>query len=131
MEESLAGYLLSATALSALVASRIYWVRAPQGVSKPYVLLTLIGSPRDMKMSGPSGLRMSRVQIDCCGLTYTNTKGVARAVEVRLSGFRGTAGTTTFDGVFLDSERDGLEDGDTPDDLARVSMDFLIWHKET
>jgi hypothetical protein len=24
-----------------------------------------------------------------------------------------------------------LEDGDTPDDLARVSMDFLIWHKET
>lgn len=131
MEQSLVAFLLASAGLTGLTGTRIHWVKAPPGVTAPYVVLTLVSSPRDMKMSGPSGLRMSRVQADCYGPTYASAKGVAQQVEARLSGYRGATGTTTFDGIFLDSERDGFEDDATPTDLHRVMLDFLIWHKET
>jgi hypothetical protein len=132
MEESLVSYLKAASGITALIGAnpvRIYWTLAPQNVAKPYVTLQRVSGNRDMHMMGPSGLVESRVQIDCYGLTYAASKGVARAVEARISGFKGTHSGTVFGGVFLDAERDGYEDDATPDKLFRTSLDFIIWHK--
>ena len=129
MEESLAALLLAHAPLTALTAQRVHWMRAPQNVAKPYVVMQVISGIPDVTHGGPSGLADARVQIDCYGLTYSSAKAVARAVTQRLSGYRGTQGATVFDGVFKAGERDEYEDEASPDKLFRVSMDFLIWHK--
>lgn len=129
MEEALADRLLGATALTALTGTRVYWVRAPQNVAKPYVVMNRITGIRDMKSSGPSGLVESRVQVDCWGATYSSAKSVARQVEARLSGYKGTQSSVIFDGVFLVLEHDGYSPDDTPDKLFRVSLDFIIFSK--
>ena len=129
MEESLMALLLAHTPLTGLVGTRVYWMRAPQNVAKPYVVLQVITALPDVTHQGPSGLVAGRVQADCYGLTYASAKGVARAVTGRLSGFRGPRDGTMFDGIFKDAERDEYEDENSPDKLFRTSMDFIIWHK--
>ena len=121
--------LLGASALTALTSTRVYWGVAPQNVAKPYVVMYRVSGIRDMKMSGASGLVESRVQIDSFGTTYASAKGVARQIEARLSGYRGTQSSIVFDGCFLIAERDGYEPDASPDDLHRVSLDFTVWHK--
>jgi hypothetical protein len=129
MEEALRSYLLAGTDLSALVATRIHWVRSPQGAASPRIVLYRISGLRDMHMQGPSGLVASRVQVDCIGASYGSAKAVARAVEARLSGYSDTAYDIRFEGCFLIGERDDFEDTNTPDKLFRTSLDFNIWHK--
>jgi hypothetical protein len=135
MEESLTALLLAYSPLTSLVGTnptRVYWMRAPQNVAEPFVVLQVISSVPDVSHQGPSGLIPARVQADCYSDSYTSAKAVARAVTARLSGYRGTPtppGTVTFDGVFKDAERDEYEPDDSPDKLFRVSMDFIIWHK--
>jgi hypothetical protein len=130
MEEALRSYLLAATPVSALVATRIHWVRSPQAAASPRIVLFRISGIRDMRMDGPTGLIASRVQVDCIGSTYESAKTLARAVEARLSGYSGTTSGVVFQGCFLIGERDDFEDTDTPDKLFRTSLDFNIWHKE-
>lgn len=135
MEETLIALLLAHAPLTALVGTnptRVYWMRAPQNTAKPYVVLQVISSVPDVGHQGPTGLIPARVQADCYSDSYTSAKAVARAVTGRLSGYKGTPtppGTTVFDGVFKDAERDEYEPEDSPDKLFRVSMDFIIWHK--
>jgi hypothetical protein len=130
MEEALLSYLLAASAVSSLVGNRINWVRSPQGVLSPRVVLTRVSGIRDMTLnSGPTGYVSSRVQVDCIGTSYGSAKSVARAIETRLSGYSGTTGGIRFEGCFLIGERDDYFDTDTPDKLFRTALDFNIWHK--
>jgi hypothetical protein len=133
MEEALIALLLAYAPLTALIGTspnaRLYWVRAAQGAAKPYVTLQIISRIPDMTHAGANGLNTARLQVDCYGLTYLNAKSAARAVETRLSGYRGTSSGIIFDGIFKDSERDQYESDDSTDKLFRVSMDFIIWHK--
>lgn len=132
MEESLVALLLAHAPLTALVGTnptRVYWMRAPQAVAKPFVVLQVVTNLPDVTHQGPSGLVAGRVQADCYAETYGSAKAVSRAVTGRLSGYRGTVSGTVFDGIFKDSERDGYEDEVSPDKLYRVSMDFILWHK--
>lgn len=129
MEEALRTFLLASAGLTALVGTRIHWVRSPQGSASPRIVLYVISGLRDMRMDGPTGLIASRVQVDCIGASYGSAKAVARAVEARLSGYTGTASGIVFQGCFLIGERDDFEDADTPDKLFRTSLDFNIWHK--
>ncbi|MBK8772800.1 MAG: hypothetical protein IPM06_20550 [Rhizobiales bacterium] len=92
-------------------------------------MLRRISGVRDYKLSGATGLVESRVQVDCYGSTYASAKAVARAVEAVLSGYSGTQGATTFDGIFLIAERDLIDDDESPADLHGVSLDFMVWHK--
>lgn len=137
MEESLVAYLMAYSGLTSLIGTspvRIYWTRAPQAVAnvdplRRYVTMQRISGNRDTHMQGVSGLVESRVQVDCYGLTYAASKGVARAVEARISGLSFTQSGTVFQVCILDAERDGYEDDATPDKLYRTSLDFIIWHK--
>lgn len=131
MEESLIGLLLATAGVTAVVSTRVNWNRIEPGAVPPYVILRRISGGRDYKMSGATGLVETRVQIDCHGATYASAKTAARAIEAALSGYKGGSGTTTFDGIFLTAERDLIDEDETPADLHGVSMDFMVWHKET
>ena len=129
MEEALLNYLLAGTALAALVGTRINWVRSPQGVSSPRVVLYKISGIRDMCFKGPTGYISTRIQADCISTSYSSAKLTARALETQLSGYSGTTGGVRFEGAFLINERDDFFDSDTPDKLFRTSLDFNVWHK--
>lgn len=130
MEEALISYLLAGTGLSALVGTRIHFVRSPQGTAAPRIVLYRISGIRDMSLNnGPTGFVSSRIQADCIGISYGSAKATARTLEARLSGYSGTTGSIRFEGVFLVGERDDFFDADTPDKLFRTSLDFNVWHK--
>lgn len=131
MEASLIGLLLATSGVTAAVSTRINWNRIEPPAVTPYVILQRISGVRDYKMSGATGLTESRVQIDCYGSTYASAKGAAQAIEAALSGYKGASGTTTFDGIFLTAERDLVDEDEGPADLHGISMDFMLWHKET
>lgn len=131
MEEQLIALLLGDAMLSGLVGNRIFWMKMEPNGSLPRIVLNVISDSADYNMNGVSGLRSSRVQIDCYGETYASAKSVSRAVDGVLSGYKGTSGAIKFDGIFLIDQRDAIEDDDAPDDLFGVSADYQIWHKES
>lgn len=130
MLQSLTSLMLSSSTLVALVEDRVVWKQMATTPLFPRVVLHVISSNVDYNMSGPSGLVNTRIQVDCLGSTYASAQTVAAAVLALLSGYRGTYGTTKFDGIFHDNSRDTLEDDDIPESIFGVSLDFTIWHKE-
>jgi hypothetical protein len=129
MEEDLVAYLLATPAVINAVGVNVYWIRAPQKVSKPYVVMYRVAGARDTTMDGASGLVATRVQFDCWAEKTLTLFAVARAIETALSGLRFDQGSTEFRGCFLDAERDAYDDTTTPDKLFGKSLDFTIWHR--
>jgi len=130
MEEQLVAILLANVALDALVDGRIFWAKMEPDETLPRIVMNVISSVTDYHMTGPSGLKSTRVQIDCYGLTYASAKAVSRAVETVISGYQGVSGTVKFDGIFKIQERDAVNEDATPSDWFGVSVDYEIFHKE-
>ena len=132
MEEALLALLLATSAVTDEFETRINWVLAPQeDKGDPYCILQRISGERDYHTKGDSGLVSSRIQIDVYGSTYAIAKTGARVIVSAISGYRGTVSGINFQGIFIDSERDGFdEDNNANNRLIRVSVDALIWHTE-
>jgi hypothetical protein len=130
MEEALASYLLANAALADLVEDRVNWNARPQASASPSVVLTRIGGTRGYTLAGPSALVDSLVQMDAWGKTFASAVGVSRAVETALSGVAATVGGVRLQGSFIQSERQSYEQGLGGEWFHRVSLDFIIWHKE-
>jgi hypothetical protein len=129
MEEALRTLIVSASGVTDLVSTRVYWRQAPQSVGGDFINLHRVGGVRDYNMQGASGLVDSRVQVDCWADRYSSAKMIARAVETVVSGYSGTIGGKRLQGIFIDAERD--DDTSDSGDVAtrfRTSLDLLIWH---
>ncbi|HMT13134.1 MAG TPA: DUF3168 domain-containing protein [Aestuariivirga sp.] len=131
MEKALMARLLAAAGLTSLVSNRVYWVIAPQGVAAPYIIMSVISSVPGYTMAGKDALTESRVQVDIYAKTYASAKAISAQVKSALSGFRGGVSGVTFDGIFIASERDTFTDDASPSDLLGVSIDLMVWNKET
>lgn len=116
MLEDLTAYLLADTSVSNLLGSgdRLYWNVKEQGKPDPSAVIYLITGLPDYHMGGPSGFVESRVQIDCRGETVADALELARAIEDRLSGYRGVQGATKFKGIFKQSDRSRYDDEPAP-----------------
>lgn len=127
MNEDLTALLLGDTTISGLVGAgqRLYWSAVGQGQGGPAAVLHTISSVPDVAMSGPTGLVRSRIQIDCRAMTGADALALARAIEARLSGYRGTVGGTKFGGIFKDGERTEFEKD--VEAFHIVSADYLVW----
>lgn len=114
------------TLLASIASGRRYWVRAPQGAVRPFLVLNRISGTPNYQMSGPSVYVASRIQVDCYADTYTTTKATARAVKTALSGYKGG----TIQGAFIDNERDlPASDAGEVTSLFRTELDILIHHE--
>lgn len=126
MEEDLRTRILGGSG----VPSRVHWLVRPQGSAIPAVVLTMVSRTPSYTMDGADGLQFSRVQVDVFASTYSEAKTAARAVETRVSGYSGTTGSTEFQLIQIDGERDIFEAGaNDADTFARVSLDLLIHHR--
>lgn len=121
MQEILTSLLASAA------GGKRYWVRAPQNVSRPYVLLQTVGAPPNYHMQGASGYVAIRVQIDVYADTYTEVTAISRQIKVILSGYV----SGPIQAIFIESERE-LPAADAADvtTLFRNSIDVTIHYGE-
>lgn len=128
MEEALIARLLADSGLSALVSTRIHPGSLPQGATLPALVITRIGGAPQYADEGETGLNEARVQVDCWADTYSQAKLTARAVVASLSAFTGTVGTTVFNQIMLENERDIREGGGNAAEYPfRTSLDFAVW----
>lgn len=114
--------------LAGVAGGRRHWVRAPQGVELPFIVMQRISGIRDYVNAGPSGYVQSRVQFDVYAGTYVTARSTAWSLVAAISGHSGG----TIQGVFVESERD-LPASDTGEvsQLYRVSIDAIVHHQET
>lgn len=129
IEQAILTALLADATLSALVSTRIYYVKAPQDATTPYVVFFKISSQRVASHDGASGLADARFQFSCFGTTYKSVKDMVAAIQGVLEGFTGTLGTggVAVNGCYYENETDLYE----PDNkLYHTAVDYRFWHNE-
>ncbi len=117
MQEQIYGHL------SAGLAAPVTWGVFPEGASAPRVTLTRVSVSQDYHLQG-RGLATTRLQVDCFAETYEGVAAISRQARDLLEGYR----AAPIQGVFLETERDGLEGSDTP--LRRITLTFSLTHSE-
>lgn len=125
--------LTADTGVTDLVSTRIYPIIAPESASMPYITVQRIDSQHEHFMLGSSGMTRQRVQIDCWSDSMLSASNVAEAVRESLDSYRGTVGSLDIRRASLESEDDEYEppSDDSEDGAFRVSLDFVIWHRES
>ena len=130
IEQALSKELLAVDGVTDLIAQRLYYVKAPQNVTKPYVVFFKASGPREYSHDGASNLARPRFQFSCFATIYYVAKQIAEAIRAVIEAFSGTmggAGGVEVGSCFCINESDMYED-DTR--LYHVAIDYLIWHKE-
>ena len=130
IEQGLMTYILAQSAITALVGQRVYFVQAPQDVTKPYIVVTKISGVREHSHDGSNHLARPRFQLSAFSTTYANAKSIASALQTALQGYKGTMGGTggvAVGAVFYEDETDLYEENTG---LYQVALDFFITHGE-
>lgn len=136
-KDALIRLLLSDAALAATVATRWSPQWVPEDDTLPYGCVSTISRTRAHNMEGPSGLVKARVQVDVFAATQRSADQIADRVRLCLDGYVGTvtagAESLTLDAVLLDNDLDDVEREDEPSEnrVARVTLDFLVFYRET
>ena len=98
--------LVSSTAVTSLVSSRIYPVLAPASASLPFVTWRRTGIQREQTLGSPMGMPRVTLEYQIYGVTYDQTREVADAMRVVLDGYGGQSENTVVDQVSLENESD-------------------------
>ena len=129
IETGLYAYLTANSGVSAIVSTRLYPLKLPQGATLPALAYQLISNARPHDITaGPTGHAFPRFQITSYAESYSAAKSLAAAVRSALDGYRGAMGSETgVGGVALIGERDSFE---TETEYPSVQQDYLIPHSE-
>lgn len=123
---------LSATAgVTALASTRIYPRQAPQGATKPYIVVTKAPGQQDWHKSGSApGAATSFVNVRCHAANYKAARELAEQVEFAINGVRGTFGSVFVAHCLLrdlyDASTQPLNDDETG--FPCVALDFEVAH---
>lgn len=126
IEEGLYTFLSSMTPNGA--GDRYYPSKAPQKVSKPYVVFEKISGERVQNITGPSGQARPRIRIHVYGDTYSSVKILCNQIRRRMNGFSGLMGTIQVKACSIITETDLYED---ETNTFHNVLDFLVSHVET
>ena len=109
IETAVLNQVAATSGVTDLVASRIYYVRAPQSVAAPYVILSMVSSVPWYVHGSKAGLIESRLQVSIFAATYASVKAISVAIRTSLECFVGTmggAGGIYVGVIFFDGEVD-------------------------
>lgn len=130
------------SALTALVGTRIYQVKAPQSATFPLVVVRHVFESEDMQLRGASGMVTDRVQVDAYAeeVSGADPRATARAVDAAirgdgastgLIGWTGDAGGSPSTKVWAirpAGVREAYEE--QPKKLYRVMRDVFVDHHD-
>lgn len=119
-------YLLADSGLSALVGTRVWTGRLPEGGAKPALCCHLISDvPETTHDSRGEELSMARVQVDVYGETAGDALAAMRALKARAHGARATQGDT----VFAMQWENAVERWDEELRLHGYACDVMVWYR--
>ena len=135
IRSGLRAFLLADAAVAAVVSTRIFPTRMPQGEKGTSIVYLRISGLGDHTLAGASRISRPRFQIDCWAQSPGAAADLANLVKERLDGYRGEMpyGTASPQlsieclGVFFENERDGF---DADNEMFVVSRDYFVWHRE-
>jgi hypothetical protein len=130
IEQAIHDELLDTSAVTALVGQNIFYVKAPQDVVAPYVVITKITSPRSHTHDGADGLCETLMQISIFTQTYYEGKQIAVQVQAVLDSYQGTMGGDSgviVNSCFYENEVDLYEEGQ---ELHHLACDYRIRHDD-
>ncbi len=122
IETTICGYLLTKSAITSLVGTRIRPIALQQGETLPAIAYSL-AAENVMYRYGGKDYTESRMQFDVIATSYLTAKTIAEALDSTLSGLSGTVGSTVIDGIFKNLEIDEYEDATK---TCRVILDYSI-----
>lgn len=117
--------LLDGGPIQALVGTRIYALRFPEGATWPGVLLQRISNMPIQDHGGLNGMQKTRFQITAEAVDYNTARAIATLIRARLVGWRDSG--YGIGGVEAITDVD-FEDIDTGH--YRVPADYFIWATE-
>jgi len=125
---ALRSFLLADSQIAAVVATRVYPIKLPQGTTGVSIVYNRISGGGDYHMQGLSGFAHHRFQIDAWASTANAATSLADLIRDRIDGYRGDMGAdsppvVTVHGVFMVDQR---EDYDDEAKLHRMSRDYFI-----
>ena len=127
LETALRTYTLAGVGVSALVGTRMYPRKLPQGPTFPAIVYQRIDTRRGHDLAGPDGLPRPRIQITCWATSPAGASELAAAVRLRLDGYRGAWGDVAIGSCLCVGERD-TDDPETG--RAGVIQDYMIQFTE-
>lgn len=129
LEEGLYSYLSTFAGLTALVSTRVYPDKIPQGATLPCLTYQRISTPREHAhdTSGiGTDLAHPRFQFNAWATTKSSAKAINEQVRAAMNGKRGTIATgVSINSALSADERYRYEPETT---LHTYESDFIIWH---
>ncbi len=123
VEKDIRTYMLTRTAITDLISTRIYAQKLPEAATFPSLVYNRISSTRNYSHSGDSNMTSPRIQYSCFAETYEEAKDLAEQIVSEMSGFKGTAGSSTIYSTFVENELDLI---DPESKLYFIPVDLMI-----
>ena len=125
-------YLLTKSAITDLVNTRIYPAVLPQAATLPAVVYTLITSTPNDCLAGSSGSVDSNIQLDVYTNNHLTSNDIGEQIRLVMQGYSGTMGDETIGGVRLLNRFEMYEKPVDGSDLGRhrVLLTFEITHTQ-
>jgi len=123
VEKDLKTYLLTRTAITDILGSRIYYQKLLQDPTLPALTYSRISTVRNRSHSGDSSLTRARIQYSCWGATPDDVEDLADAIESEMKSFSGTAGSTTVYASIVENRISLL---DEESKYYHVPLDLMI-----
>ena len=95
IEADMVTYILTRTAITDIIATRIYYQKLPEFPTLPAIVYNRISSLRSRTHDGDSNLSKPRIQYSIWADTDTAVMALADAFEDEFKSFSGTAGSST------------------------------------
>ena len=131
-EKVLLDTLVSATAVTSIVGTRIYPHQAPASSALPFVIWRRTGIERIQTLTGPAGTPRVSVDYTVIATTYNQAREAADAMRRVLDGWGGTVDNTVVEQVSLENEVDDFvtpAGSDQPPSYS-VTQSYDIWWRE-
>ncbi len=129
-------YLISKTAITNLVSTRVGAAELNERATMPAIVLRQLGefTADSLSDSSTPQVAFARVEVDCYGSTYASARAVADAVrKAPMQQYRGMMSTTAVKSVFFDGEESASDVPRQGGAIHRhiISQDYRIEHRLT
>ena len=106
LKKAVIDYLLSQSAVTDLVSTRIRPGVIEQGLARPHLNVNQTGSDVHYSMAGNTGLGETFIEINCRADTEKAAAELAEIVRLEVDGYQGTWGTVSVKASFWRGTRD-------------------------
>lgn len=126
-------YLLTKTAVTDIVGTRIYPTVLPQNATLPAIVFDVFGGTPDDVLTGSSGSFRAVVDIECISTNHITSNDLAEQVRLVTQGYFGAMGDEQVNASRLFSRSETYVQPIDGSDVGRhvVSITFEMTHNQT